>query len=120
MYNMTTFNIESKIISCFLNSKLGVLGVSVTKCGHRQSTFVYEYFTSDMEMILSGRKQELYFKDFLFMKMFVQLYKFHVEDIFGDSKVCFTVYLDSMLKVTRPKLLYTISYDINRLHPLKQ
>lgn len=55
---MTTFNVESKIISCFLNAKLGGLGVSVRKCGHRQSTFVYEYFPSDMEMILSGRKQE--------------------------------------------------------------
>lgn len=58
MYNMTTFNVESKMINCFLNSQLGVLGVSVTKCGHRQSTFVYEYFPSDMEMILSWRKQE--------------------------------------------------------------
>lgn len=56
------------------------------------------------------------------MKMLVQLYKFHVEDIFGSSKVNFTVYLDIMLKATWPKLSYTILYDIrvNRLHPLKQ
>lgn len=54
------------------------------------------------------------------MKMFVQLYKFHVEDLFGGSKVSFTVYLDIMLKATWPKLSYTILYYMNRLHPLKQ
>lgn len=56
------------------------------------------------------------------MKMFVQLYKFHVADILGVSKVCFTVYLDIVLKETWPKLSYTVLYVIrvNRLHPLKQ
>lgn len=44
--------------------------------------------------VLLSKKWQLHFQDFSILKMFVQLYKLHVEEIFNGSTVRFSAYLE--------------------------
>lgn len=46
---------------------------------------------------LISKKWQLHFLDFSILKMFVQLYKLHFEEMFNGSTVCFSAYIEFQL-----------------------